>query len=168
MRWKVIDLSPLKQKAARIFLTKGFKKFLWNIYWTCQQVCFCFCFLYWKVLNRVHLMLQKQLPEVFYKKVLIKILQNSKENTCDKVSFLIKLHAAPTILLKKRLWYWCFPVNFAKFLRTPCSHNTFGRLLLILLVLYLSTTISIQFWIIILQRMTVLSSVFGDDNEFQD
>ena len=22
-------------------------------------------------------------------------------------------------LLKKRLWHWCFSVNFAKFLRTP-------------------------------------------------
>ena len=22
-------------------------------------------------------------------------------------------------LLKKRLWHWCFPLNFAKFLRTP-------------------------------------------------
>ena len=25
----------------------------------------------------------------------------------------------PTTLLKKRLWYRCFPVNFVKFLRTP-------------------------------------------------
>ena len=25
----------------------------------------------------------------------------------------------PATLLKKRLWHWCFPVNFAKFLRTP-------------------------------------------------
>ena len=25
----------------------------------------------------------------------------------------------PAILLKKRLWHGCFPVNFAKFLRTP-------------------------------------------------
>ena len=25
----------------------------------------------------------------------------------------------PATLLKKRLWYSCFPVNFAKFLRTP-------------------------------------------------
>ena len=25
----------------------------------------------------------------------------------------------PTTLLKKRLWHWCFPVNFTKFLRTP-------------------------------------------------
>ena len=25
----------------------------------------------------------------------------------------------PATLLKKRLWHRCFPVNFAKFLRTP-------------------------------------------------
>ena len=43
------------------------------------------------------------------------------ENTCARVSFLIKLRAA---LLKKRLWHRCFPVNFAKFLRTPFSQNT--------------------------------------------
>ena len=33
-------------------------------------------------------------------------------------------------LLKKRLWHLRFPVNFAKFLRTPFSQSTFGRLLL--------------------------------------
>ena len=33
-------------------------------------------------------------------------------------------------LLKKRLWRRCFPVNFAKFLRTTFSQNTSGRLLL--------------------------------------
>ena len=27
--------------------------------------------------------------------------------------------AAPATLFKKRLWHTCFPVNFAKFLRTP-------------------------------------------------
>ena len=36
----------------------------------------------------------------------------------------------PATLLKKRLWYRCFPVNFAKFLRTAFSQNTSGRLLL--------------------------------------
>ena len=36
----------------------------------------------------------------------------------------------PTTLLKKRLWHRCFPANVAKFLRTPCFQNTFGRLLL--------------------------------------
>ena len=33
-------------------------------------------------------------------------------------------------LLKKRLRRRCFPVDFAKFLRTPFSQNTSGRLLL--------------------------------------
>ena len=33
-------------------------------------------------------------------------------------------------LLKKRLWYKCFPVNLAKFLRTCFLQNTSGRLLL--------------------------------------
>ena len=36
----------------------------------------------------------------------------------------------PAILLKQRLWYRCFPVNFVKFLRTPFLQNTCGRLLL--------------------------------------
>ena len=51
-------------------------------------------------------------------KVFSKISQNSPENTCARVSFLIKLQAWPTTLLKKRLWNRCFPVNFATFLRT--------------------------------------------------
>ena len=38
----------------------------------------------------------------------------------------------PATLLKRRLWYRCFPVNFAKFLRTPILQNTSGRLLLYL------------------------------------
>ena len=30
-----------------------------------------------------------------------------------------KVSLRPATLLKKRLWHRCFPVNFAKFLRTP-------------------------------------------------
>ena len=30
----------------------------------------------------------------------------------------------PAILLKKRLWHRCFPVNFGKFLRTSFLHRT--------------------------------------------
>ena len=33
--------------------------------------------------------------------------------------FFIKVAGRPATLLKKRLWHSCFPVNFAKFLRTP-------------------------------------------------
>ena len=43
------------------------------------------------------------------KKVFLEISQNSQENTCTRVSF----------LLKTRLWHRCFSVNFVKFLRTP-------------------------------------------------
>ena len=40
------------------------------------------------------------------------------KNTCARVfSFLSGL--CPTTLLKKRLWHRWFPVNFAKYLRTP-------------------------------------------------
>ena len=43
-------------------------------------------------------------PEVFSKKVFLEILQNSQENTCARVSFLIKLQPErPAILFKKRL-----------------------------------------------------------------
>ena len=41
------------------------------------------------------------------KKYFLEIPQNSQENTCARVSFLIIA------------WDRCFPVNFVKFLRTP-------------------------------------------------
>ena len=44
------------------------------------------------------------------------ISQISQENTCVRVSFLIKL-------LKKRLWHRCFPVNFTEFLRINQSKS---------------------------------------------
>ena len=59
----------------------------------------------------------------------LEVLQNSQENTCAKVSGL-----KPAILLKKRLWHKCFPVNFEKFLRAPFLQNTSWRLLLIIFI----------------------------------
>ena len=56
------------------------------------------------------------------KKVFLEITQNLQENTCARVSSLIKLQAwglRQATSLKKRLWHLCFPVSFAKFLRTP-------------------------------------------------
>ena len=38
--------------------------------------------------------LQKQPPEVFYEKIFLEISQNSQENTCATVFFLIKLRAS--------------------------------------------------------------------------
>ena len=56
-------------------------------------------------------------------KLFLEISQNLQENTCARVSFLIKL---------QRLWRRCFPVSFAKFLRTPFLQNTSGQLLLLI------------------------------------
>ena len=61
-------------------------------------------------------------PRCSVKKAFLEISQNSQENTCARVSFLIKLHAPPLAQV--------FPVNFAKFLKTIFSRNTPGRLLL--------------------------------------
>ena len=63
-------------------------------------------------------------PEVF-----LDISQNSQENTCVSVSFLMKKGLRPATLLK-RLRHRYFPVNFAKFLITPFLQNTSGWLLL--------------------------------------
>ena len=59
------------------------------------------------------------------KKVSLEITQHLQENTCARVSFLIKLQALkPATLFKRRLWHRCFPVNVAKFLRIPFLQNT--------------------------------------------
>ena len=65
----------------------------------------------------------------------LEISQKWQENTCARVSFLIKLEASACSFIKKRLWHRCFPVNFAKFLRTSFLQNTSGWLLLTFLVL---------------------------------
>ena len=68
----------------------------------------------------IYILVRSNRPVVFCKKVFLNILQNSKENTCARASFLIKLQASGLRpLLKKRLWLRCFPVDFVKFLKTP-------------------------------------------------
>ena len=55
-------------------------------------------------------MFQKQPPEVYYKKVILKILQNLQKNTWVEVSFLIKLQVSGlqlknlTKLLPSQFW----------------------------------------------------------------
>ena len=51
---------------------------------------------------------------------------NARKNTCARFPFLIKLQAwylRPATLLKKKLWHRCFPMNFAKCLKTPFLQN---------------------------------------------
>ena len=64
---------------------------------------------------------QKQPLEAFCKKA---VLRNFARFTGKHLCL------RPAALLKKRLWHRCFPVNFAKFLRTSFLQNTSGRVLL--------------------------------------
>ena len=56
--------------------------------------------------------------DVLYKKVFLEILQNSQENACARVSFLIRLQVSACNFIKKRTSGRCFPAKYAKFLRT--------------------------------------------------
>ena len=51
----------------------------------------------------MEMLLQKQPPEVFCKKVFLDISQISQENTCARISFLIKLQASEHLRFTEQL-----------------------------------------------------------------
>ena len=69
-------------------------------------------------------------PKMFLGKDALKICSKfTGEDSCQSVISIKLLCFAdlrPATLLKKRLWHRYFPVNFAKFFRTPFSQNTSG------------------------------------------
>ena len=74
--------------------------------------------------------------------VKISVLRNFSKFTgkhlCQRLFFNKVAGLGPPTLLKKSLWHRCFPVNFAKFLRTTFLQNTSGQLLLNVLLTYLA------------------------------
>ena len=80
----------------------------------------CFLFLSWRFI-----IIRSSCPEVLCKKgALRNFTKFTRKHLCQSLSL------RPATLLKKRLSHWCFPVNFAKFLRTTFLQNASGRLLL--------------------------------------
>ena len=64
------------------------------------------------------------------KKVVLKHpAKSTGKHLCSSLFFNEFASLRSTTLLKKRLWHRCFPVNFAKFLRSSFVQNTSGRLL---------------------------------------
>ena len=64
--------------------------------------------------------------QIFFKILgLHRILRNSLEKTCARVTFLIKLKVPSATLLEKRLWNMCFPMNFAKFFKKTSLDDYF-------------------------------------------
>ena len=75
--------------------------------------------------------------EVFCKKgVLRNFAKFTGKHLCQGLFFNIVAGLRPATLLKKRLWHRCFPVNFAKFLRTPFLTEHLRWLLLEIKELY--------------------------------
>ena len=71
----------------------------------------------------IHLTGRSSRPEVFCKKGVLRFFPKfTGKHLCESLVF--------NKVVKKRLWHRCFPVNFAKFLRTPFLQNTSERLLL--------------------------------------
>ena len=82
-----------------------------------MELCYYFCDGYTDlIIGRSFLL------EVLFKKGALKFFCKIHKKTRVPESFLINMR--PATLLKKRLWHICFPVNFAKFLRTPFLERT--------------------------------------------
>ena len=68
---------------------------------------------------------QMQLPRVvLYKIVLLEILQNSPENTCAGVSFLIKLQVSACNFIKKETLAQVFFCEFCEISKNAFSYRT--------------------------------------------
>ena len=102
--------------------------FSWSLQNLSQSNVMCITFQFRTNLNFPSSLVQKRPPEVF-----LKISQNSQENTCVRVTFLVNLQASclqrPATLLKTRLWHRCSCFTFVNFLRTPFLQNSSKRLL---------------------------------------
>ena len=59
-------------------------------------------------------------------------MESTGKHLCENLFFNKVRDLRPATLSKRRLWHRCFPVNFAKFLRTCFLQNTSGPLLLII------------------------------------
>ena len=76
--------------------------------------------------------IQKQPPDVFYEK-------RCSQKFCKILLQHDSIRLRSATLLKKKLWHRCFPVNFAKFLRTPVLKNICEQLLLTIWKLFSKT-----------------------------
>ena len=69
--------------------------------------------------------LRSSRSEVFCEKGLLNnFAKFTGKHKCQSLSFNKVARLRPATFLKKRLWYKCFPVNFAEFLRTSIFYRT--------------------------------------------
>ena len=93
-------------------------------------------------------------PEVFLKKEFLEIPQNSQENTCTRVSFLIKLQASACNFIKIETLAQVFSCEFCEI-----SKNTFS---------YRTPSVAASVKSITLQTHRVVVLIKFDDADYQN
>ena len=83
-----------------------------------------------KIIYQQLLLSRSSRPEVFCKKSVLWNFANRKTPVPESL-FWKRCRPRPAALLKKRLWHRYFPVNIAKFLRTPLFTERLRWLLLV-------------------------------------
>ena len=63
-------------------------------------------------------------PKVFCEKVFLKFSQNLQENTCPRVSFLMKLQASACNFIKKDTLAQVLPYKFCEVFKNTASYRT--------------------------------------------
>ena len=128
----------------RLFMEYG----LWS-----QNLFLLCCFV--AILNILRY-LQKQSPEMFYKKdVLRNFAKFTGKYLCQSIFFIKSAVLRSENLWKKRFWHRCFPVNFAKSVKTPQFTKAFQWLLFYLvLLLKIWYQIDVFLWISIQKQPT--------------
>ena len=88
----------------------------------------------------------------------------TRKHLCQCLFFNKVSGLRPVTLLKKRLWHRCFPVNFAKFLRTPfrtrlgdcfCHYQLGLRLFIDYMIIFNSLTCDVNFSSIYSNRVEI-------------
>ena len=98
------------------------------------------------------------------KKVFLKILQISQENTCARTSFFNKVSSlSPTTLFKKRLQHKCFPMKFRNFLRTSLFIEHLRWLLLMMQNFFINFFGDLRISLGLLKYFDLLSSVYNSN-----
>ena len=78
-------------------------------------------------MSKLSIIFRSSRPEVFCKKGILRNFAKITEKHLSQSFFFNKVAGIrPATLLKKRLWHKCFPVNFAKFLKTHFLQNNSG------------------------------------------
>ena len=80
------------------------------------------CLRFYRVMSKT---MQKQPPQGFHEKSILKnFAKFARKYLCQSLCFNKVTGLRPSTLLKKRLWHRCFPVSFAKFLKTTIFYRT--------------------------------------------